>query len=55
MIRGLPLLARLALGLSGLWSSVGEFRKICHPRNVEVYEIREMSFQEHQTCEGLES
>jgi hypothetical protein len=34
---------------------VGEFRKTCHPRNVEVYEIREMSFQEHQTCEDLES
>jgi hypothetical protein len=26
--------------------SVGEFRKTCHPRNVEVYEIREISFQE---------
>jgi hypothetical protein len=26
--------------------SVGEFRKTYHPRNVEVYEVREMSFQE---------
>jgi hypothetical protein len=34
---------------------VGEFMKICHPRNIEVYEIREMSFQEHRMCEGLES
>jgi hypothetical protein len=25
---------------------VGEFSKTCHPRNVEFYEIREMSFQE---------
>jgi hypothetical protein len=34
---------------------VGEFRKICHPRNVEVYEIRVMSFQKHRTHEDLES
>jgi hypothetical protein len=34
---------------------VGEFRKTCHPRNVEVYEIREMSFEEHRICEDLES
>jgi hypothetical protein len=27
-------------------ASVGEFRKICHPQNIEFYEIREMSFQE---------
>jgi hypothetical protein len=25
-------------------ASVGEFRKTCHPRNVEFYEILEMSF-----------
>jgi hypothetical protein len=36
-------------------ASVGEFRKTCHPRNVESYEIREMSFQESWTCEDLES
>jgi hypothetical protein len=36
-------------------ASVGEFRKTCHPRNVEVYEIREMSFQEHRIREDLES
>jgi hypothetical protein len=35
-------------------ASVGEFRKTCHPRNVEVYEIREMSFQEQRTHEDLE-
>jgi hypothetical protein len=35
--------------------SVGEFRKTCHPQNVEVHEIREMSFQEYRTCENLES
>jgi hypothetical protein len=34
---------------------VEEFRKTCHPRNVEVYEIREMSFEEHRICEDLES
>jgi hypothetical protein len=34
---------------------VGEFRKTCHPRNVEVYEICEMSFQEHRIREDLES
>jgi hypothetical protein len=27
-------------------SGVGEFRKTCHPRNVEFCEIREMNFQE---------
>jgi hypothetical protein len=37
------------------WVAVGEFRKTCHPRNVKVYEIREMSFQEHQIHEDLES
>jgi hypothetical protein len=35
--------------------NVREFRKTCHPRNVEVYEIREMSFQEQRTHEDLES
>jgi hypothetical protein len=34
---------------------VGEFKKTCHPRNVKVYEVREMSFQEQRTCEDLES
>jgi hypothetical protein len=42
---------------------VGEFRKTCHPRNVEVHEIREMCFQEQrirgdpesQICEALKS
>jgi hypothetical protein len=34
---------------------VGEFRKTCHHRNVEVYEIREMSFQEQRTHEDPES
>jgi hypothetical protein len=34
---------------------VGEFMKTCHPRNVEVYEVREMSFQEQRTREDLES
>jgi hypothetical protein len=29
-------------------ASVGEFRKTCHPRNVEVHEIREMCFQEQR-------
>jgi hypothetical protein len=32
-------------------ASVGEFRKTCHPRNIEFYEVREMSFQESRTCE----
>jgi hypothetical protein len=36
-------------------ASVGEFMKTCHPRNVEVHEIREMSFQEHRIREDLES
>jgi hypothetical protein len=36
-------------------ASVGEFRKTCHPRNVEIYEIRVMGFQEHRTHEDLES
>jgi hypothetical protein len=36
-------------------ASVGEFRKTCHPRNVDVYEICEMSFQEHRIREDLES
>jgi hypothetical protein len=36
-------------------ASVGEFRKTCHLRNVKVYEIREMSFQEHRIHEDLES
>jgi hypothetical protein len=27
-------------------TNVGEFRKTCHPRNVEFYGICEMSFQE---------
>jgi hypothetical protein len=27
-------------------ASVGEFRKTCHPRNVEFYKIHEMNFQE---------
>jgi hypothetical protein len=35
--------------------SVGEFRKTYHPRNVDVYEICVMSFQEHRTHEDLES
>jgi hypothetical protein len=34
---------------------VGEFRKTCHPRNVEVYEIHVMSFQGHRTHKVLES
>jgi hypothetical protein len=36
-------------------ASVGEFRKTCHPRNVEAYEIRVMSFQGHRTHEDQES
>jgi hypothetical protein len=39
----------------GRKGDVGEFRKTCHPRNVEIYEVREMSFQEKRTHEGLES
>jgi hypothetical protein len=35
--------------------TAGEFRKTCHPRNVEIYEVREMSFQEQRIREGLES
>jgi hypothetical protein len=35
--------------------SVGEFRKTCHPRNVEVNEICDVSFQEQRTCGDLES
>jgi hypothetical protein len=34
---------------------VGEFRKTCHPRNVEVNEICDVSFQEQRTREDLES
>jgi hypothetical protein len=37
------------------FNGVGEFRKTCHPRNVEVNEVREMSFQEQRTREDLES
>jgi hypothetical protein len=36
-------------------ASVGEFRKTCHPRNVEVNEICDASFQEQRTREDLES
>jgi hypothetical protein len=36
-------------------ASVGEFRKTCHPRNVEVNEICDVSFQEQRTREDLES
>jgi hypothetical protein len=36
-------------------ASVEEFKKTCHPRNIEVYEVREMSFQEQRTHEDLES
>jgi hypothetical protein len=35
-------------------ASVGEFRKTCHPRNVEFYEIREMSFQESRETRSRE-
>jgi hypothetical protein len=38
-----------------LGASVGEFRKTRHPRNVEVNEICEVSFQEQRTREDLES
>jgi hypothetical protein len=34
---------------------VGEFRKTCHPRNVEAYEICVISFQGHRTHEDQES
>jgi hypothetical protein len=36
-------------------ASAGEFGKTCHPRNVEVNEICEVSFQEQGTREDLES
>jgi hypothetical protein len=36
-------------------ASVGEFRKTCHPRNVEVNEVCEISFQEQRTRDDLES
>jgi hypothetical protein len=36
-------------------ASVGEFRKTCHPQNVEVYEICDVSFQELRTREDPES
>jgi hypothetical protein len=36
-------------------ASVGEFRKTRHPRNVEVNEICDASFQEQRTREDLES
>jgi hypothetical protein len=35
--------------------TVGEFRKTCHPRNVEVHEIREICFQGQRNREDLES
>jgi hypothetical protein len=35
--------------------SVGEFRKTCHPRNIEVNEVCEVSFQEQRTRDDLES
>jgi hypothetical protein len=34
---------------------VGEFIKTCHPRNVEVNEICDASFQGQRTHEDLES
>jgi hypothetical protein len=34
-------------------SRVGEFRKTCHPRNFEVNEICDVSFQEQRTREDL--
>jgi hypothetical protein len=37
------------------WASVGEFRKTRHPRNVEVNEICDASFQGHRTHKDLES
>jgi hypothetical protein len=37
------------------WASVGEFRKTRHPRNVEVNEICDGSFQGQITHEDLES
>jgi hypothetical protein len=36
-------------------ASVGEFRKTFHPRNVEVNEICDASFQGQRTHEDLES
>jgi hypothetical protein len=36
-------------------ASVGEFRKTCHPRNVEINEVCEISFQEQGTREDLKS
>jgi hypothetical protein len=30
------------------WASVGEFRKTCHPRNVEVHEIHEYVFRDKE-------
>jgi hypothetical protein len=36
-------------------ASVGEFIKTCHPRNVEVNEIRDARFQGQRTREDLES
>jgi hypothetical protein len=36
-------------------AAVGEFRKTCHPRNVEVNEICDVSFQEQRTRDDLES
>jgi hypothetical protein len=35
-------------------ASVGDFRKTRHPRNVEVNEICDASFQEQRTREDLE-
>jgi hypothetical protein len=34
---------------------VGEYGKTCHPRNVEVHEIREICFQGQRNREDLES
>jgi hypothetical protein len=39
----------------GLKIPIGEFRKTCHPRNVEFNENCDVSFQEQRTHEGLES
>jgi hypothetical protein len=36
-------------------ASVGEFKKTCHPRNVKVNEICDVSFQEQRIHEDLES
>jgi hypothetical protein len=38
-----------------LFSTVGEFIKTCHPRNVEVNEICDARFQVQRTREDLES